>query len=513
MIEEGDTADIYIKQERIILKGEVLELENALESQLAKDSAVDGVEFAIEHGIEREALEWIVHHLAKRNDDVTLLSGTVVLKSKVDELVSTLVDKLNLSEEPINVRDVNVSEASDRLRSVAEMSLKAVELDGTLRDGRFTPNAYRTNRIESLKTSLMKTGVLELEHFQRNGVKDPKKILADNVVYLPHYVLTAQFVDNAVAEVSAELDSKGWADLSGPLIIGVAGDTDRDELVDSYVLPRLAKKKYRRLAKQPRYVVPTSFEADVKSWVVEHYTASANQDAIALFENKELRGLEPVDLVRKLKFPDDRAIAGTLPAYTSLPVNALAAIAASVGTEVRKAYGDTARTKLEELVAAQNEKAQNRLAVYLAGIKAVHDAKLQAKLLEELAAYASKSLGTVFDSGAGVQDMEKALTSRPEPVQLEATAIDLVETQKRQLTKATDAALILHLSVLILFSKHHPGAALRATGKLVPKILKDIAADVDSTELMAYIELKDAIVAKDKKAKELAQQLKASVSA
>jgi hypothetical protein len=212
--------------------------------------------------------------------------------------------------------------------------------------------------------------------------------------------------------------------------------------------------------------------------------------------------------MRKLEFPDDKSIAAALQGYADLPVSLVSTIVASLGPLVRSAYGDTALSTLTELLGAEKRRSLCKMSVYIGGINCIHDSKLRAKLLEELIMYAGKSLNITVDEDENILDAQEFQSLQFSSAELLETVSTINQAYQRQLDKATDPALILHLSVLGLFTATHPGTALRATGKLVPKILRELANDVDQDKLAPYVELKNAILAKAANSKELANRLR-----
>ncbi len=270
-----------------------------------------------------------------------------------------------------------------------------------------------------------------------------------------------------------------------------------------------------------QFIVRPEFSARVLAQQLEPITLRAETDASQKQNNSE--GIRRSEVAKDIQNSHE------------IPQSLANSFAGSLSETLRKRYRVEYRSKLkvfenDERVGKLREELCQQL-LHLNCMDEVDDVKLQQKLGEELIeplrGLGERIRAEVSKSREEFATMEQLLcsskTDKLEVVQLKRmtsifadlvghpTVVDLENRQgilleriSKQLAMAIHPALVLHLTVVLRFAAAAKGhCVLQCTGKLVPKILKEIKSRVSSTEYVLLQKLKEAVVSRNEQTDEV----------
>lgn len=428
-------------------------------------------------------------------------------------------------------------------------------------EGIFIPKTYTENKRKGCVEKLKQQGFIQISELSSVGIKKPQNYLESNLArelhlyFLTEYVITENFISETLEHIKTDLKTVGFCDLSSTPLASINVADDQANIYKKH----LATNLHSHLKSVPHKPFTTMNKSLLLTeWYLEkavtnfttYYKNLAESQAEELVQDKlklaqiEIEGSMDSPEVDNLILDKSgaktnivlkngvQALKTTLkeeallvpPPPDSFTADVLGLFSHRVITEYKTTLIDAVKNKL----AYRHRQDLLKLYCYLQGIVDLHpqDTKLASKLLAELKVYGNKNfhwkaknLLISEKQGDKNEDPQKLLeatfselSTPPDPSapstnnytlehDMNTTKQMLQNNLLRQVSIASDPALVLHLSVIIVHSRTLSTAGiLHASGKHVPKILKVLNSDspANNSESQSLLEvftsLKDAIV-------------------
>jgi hypothetical protein len=512
------------------IRGEVDEIAQQLISTLTANKYLDLMSFCIKQRIHREFLEWLIKRLEDKHDiSLEIVDNVVIQRNYLEQCTNIFVEQLNAFEGSISLKDVCLDIVPE-IREPVELCIVKLARDsnrirGTIDRNRvFVHEAYRKKQLDRLLDHLSNEGVLEIAELKANGVKNIQRFAVDvgvTVHISPNYLVSSNYIDIIRQFVQRKLTAPGWIDLAAIEFPEIANTTDRTYIIEQLIVSNIPRKTVRNVNK--RFLVTSEFELTLKQNLTEHFINDAKEAADSLANNLQVVARDGDEfelkdaIIKQTRQPDQETITNYTTTQFDLPSTLASALMATIAKEIRLVYLDHITETTINILQDTKKDASIRFTVYLQGLHSLNDKKLRAKLWTELLDYCKINLEILPINGDEQIDDPLPWMIADQTV-LSACKDRLTTNLKAQLNKVSDPALILHLAVLLIHGQSiavNPPGLLKASGKHVPKLLKEILdANLDSPPIPEladqFVALKDVIVGKKSSAeqKRLAQTVK-----
>lgn len=470
--------------------------------------------------------QWLGH-------DRTWIVGTAFYKAKERDIQKSLIDEKRPVDVPAMLADSSLP--SIFLRTVVSTLIKSRALKGTIEGGYYVPEAYVVQRQNSIADDLRRDGFMATETLRKEGIETPEKFIRDKVPsarLLGAHFVTAEFIASVEGLVLEHIERHMWSDLK---------DLDlRLSAADERLLRQVILTDFPEL----REVTERIVSKDLELILTETCREFAVQQAEAAWKRRSKdRPLEasfrPQELFKHLAAKNESLPTPLLSHF----VNALHP-QGSLAFSVRLRELKDSEARIAGVVFV--EKCYTRFHLHNLGLEALVDASLKTKLAGDLLEYAKgvissglDKLESAFihnDKQLDLQQLRLALRAEPTKPQLTLREIEnglvrliqqdlafelpseddlgkrkrgMLDEMQLQLEGTRDPSLMLLLAIIILHSSKASGV-LKATGKYVPKLLKDLAKrqQIAEKDLEALVSAKDAVIGKKNIGEKEAEQLR-----
>lgn len=402
----------------------------------------------------------------------------------------------------------------------------------------FVPNRYREKIVQELRSRLEAEEVIgKLESRKRRlkqqaNIDTERKELEQTFIKLElddltsvlgsafgisptSHIISKTFQEKLQLQADSNLASNGVAEFY-------------DSRLSKEELSNLAKS-YKSKTKGNKVRGRVVYKKDLESRWEEQAKLSADGSAqLALKEKVSLRTAERSMLQK---------------AFAGLPEDLAAALAGDYWDTFRSEFQTRLAKHLDEAVLATMENFMSRtytkIRVYVDAASLIEDAALKKKLMEDLEKYAletlakeSKKLDTTLNELTGekgtpyntlftatptpIDGLPALLSSKdlplPSPAALAEKKASLLADLRTHFATTKDASLALLLYLLLAFARGSEGAVLRASGKYVPKLLKEVQkrgfVSKDEAEVLSKAKERVVAGAKGEEAARLSQELR-----
>lgn len=492
--------------------------------------------------LERKVDSGLFWRLAKRGgwNWVSVKGRELVCGKKFWEAVNTMVEERIVGL----VRPVQLSALytdSDvpvaLLKKIVIQLIKTGLAKGWIEADRFIPDVYMQERHAELERELRMDGILAMEKLRSERINSPEEFIKQRVPeaqLLETCFVTADYLSKTQHSVMSRVDEQGWCDIKD---VGC-----QLPLKDIKVLLQIIVKAHRKLQEIAGVVVSRTLEHELRDNVRLYAHDRAQNAWKRRSPGKLLDICITLSELSRFLCSENPLPQGLLLHFTTL----LHPYAIS---EFNWRYDELRKSAINSSKSVFLDKYQARIQIHSSALCAITDPSLKFKLALDLLQYACESgmvalekLENVLreDPNANLQSLQdfrevlrlSRSSKKPEDrlkevdhglrnflIELEIGFLDGdSETQKKRammeeinnrLQNTNDLSLALLSTLLLVLGANNEGL-LKATGKYVPKLLKEVqsAGIVTAEQASVMTTIKAAVLGKGKASEEDIKNLK-----
>ncbi|KAF8249741.1 hypothetical protein K440DRAFT_621212 [Wilcoxina mikolae CBS 423.85] len=490
----------------IIKTGEFESLKLQLKDELSK-GVVSTADFCRRSRIDADLLR----RLLPADHEGWLGAESVYGKGYYEDVKALASARLADVQVPVELVSLDSAAPVQFLRKVVADVLREGVVKGTLEGEKFVPDAYVQARHTALVDELQTDGLISAKTLLKERVVDPeafvKKHVPEAVLLASHFV-TPAFISQMKGSTLDSVRTKGWSDTKDPEKRLEVGDEKRLRQIVLKDLPELCEVAGVVVSKD----LETGLQAKCRSFAREKAEIAwrrRSKEKPAAIKRQEL-----TQLLGSGQFLIS-------PALLSHFTNSLLPYAVS---QFNDKYEQMRQAVLDSAKAIFVDKYHARFYIHLKGVEGIKDPSLKSRLAGDLLHYARDSgitavekletvlivedpnvnlqllndlRGVLQQTGAGkpencLKDIQRALRNLEAdfPVEdaLAKKKANMMEEINSQLQNSKDLSLAL-LSTLLLVLATKSEGVLKATGKYVPKLLKEVqGAGIVSDQHLALME-------------------------
>lgn len=480
------------------------------------------LQFCKEGGVDMQFVDWFVVHMRAKAEKLSLADDIMYDDDAYDKCMTSTTDQLEQQQKSFDLNAFHLTNEPDYNSDLVKL-VKSRILHGSISvvgkvdaQGNYTPKTLGDEKRKQLQAEFDLSGCMPSAQFKKN------KLTGDTVSAgaSGKWTLSRQYIAKVCSEFDQVLAETGWINLHPEALrkceyTNLARNIDDsrtiEQIVDEHLIDKI-QRVVRPTRLQGKFIFTPNFDDKCRQAICEQWLKTIREKAVEAGKLEEVQSAFADDdaftlreaLLRHVSLPSDTQLAESTISLREVPQPLRQYLAEqcnkTLNGQLIKELMETASEELE----SKRREAVTKLELYVNGIDAVSiGGATQTKLCEELVMYAQQSLtilGVKPDSGLPqLREMCKKNSGSPEQIN-EAKQLMLTRL-KSQLEKASQGAQVLHLALLIEFGARiavDPPGMLRATGKYVPKLLKQIKEEqrVDPERMAIYENLKDVVVSK-----------------
>ncbi|KAF8538908.1 hypothetical protein BDD12DRAFT_883898 [Trichophaea hybrida] len=475
----------------IIKTGEFESLKLQLKDELSK-GVVSTVDFCRRTRIDAELLR----RLLPADHEGWLGAESVYGKGYYEDVKALASARLVDAQVPVELVSLDSVASVPFLRKVVADVLREGVVKGTLEGEKFVPDAYVQSRHTALVDELQKDGLISVKTLLKERAVDPeafvKKHVPEAVLLASHFV-TPAFISQMESTTLKFVKTNGWSDTKD--------SEKRLEVEDEKRLRQIVLKDLPELCEVAGVVVSKDLETGLQA----RCRSFAREKADIAWRR---RSKEKPAAIKRQELTQLLGSGQSLisPAVLSHFTNSLLPYAVS---QFNDRYEQMRQAVLASAKAIFINKYHVRFYIHLKGVEGIKDPSLKSRLAGDLLQYARDSgitavekletvlivedpnvnlqllndlRGVLQQTGAGkpencLKDIQRALRNLEAdfPVEdvLAKKKANMMEEINSHLQNSKDLSLAL-LSTLLLILATKSEGVLKATGKYVPKLLKEV---------------------------------------
>lgn len=479
--------------------------------------AIKVLDFCNLQNVDIQFLQWFVPQV--RDDSGISMADDIIYDNNLyDKAVVEVIKALEQSADVLSLHTcalAGIEYSPDLVNLITRRILNGtIHVEGEVdNQGNYIPKALGDEKKKQIQSEFEQQGFISSVLFKKNK-------LSGQVISVGKWTLSNDYVQRTANEFNNMLNTRGWMDLRfDALAKSHETDLGRNlqdakavtQVIDEHVLDKV-QKVIRPAKLQGKFIFTPEFDDKTRQATTEQWLNAVRErtlQAIKLDDVKQAAADRDMftlreALLRHVKLPTD----GTLAQQSTALQQVAEPLSLYLAEQYNKTLGGLLTKELEDtankgLDVIRKESA-TKLQVYVNGIHGITDVATQAKLCEELALYAQQHLCILggITTKSTLEHLQEICSKQGVTIQdLEQTKEQFMSSLRLQLEKASQPAQVLHLALLIEFGARvavDPPGMLRATGKYVPKLLRQIkeGGQVDESQIEMYSQLKDSVMAK-----------------